>query len=203
MAKSPSGFEISSYAQETLCYLGQQLVFEEASEMLKIMKGIDVNSKQIERVCHHYGGVLEGEIQHAIKQGESKEYHLQDKDHTHYVMTDGAMFLTREEGWKEVKMARIFKSNDNVQTCENRRVITESKYVAHLGSHRGFFPKLEYQIDHLRSIVFIGDGAKWIWNWADDFYSDAVQILDYYHAAEHLHEFALCYFNDIRQREKA
>lgn len=71
-----------------------------------------------------------------------------------------------------------------------------------MGNHRALFPKLEYQIDHLRSIVFIGDGAKWIWNRADDFYSDAVQILDYYHAAEHLHEFALCYFNDINQREK-
>lgn len=123
LAKSPSGFETSSYAQETLCYLWQQLVFEEASEMLKIMKCIDVNSKQIEWVRHHYGGVLEGEIQHAIKQGESKEYNLQDKDHTHYVMTDGAMFLTREEGWKEVKMARIFKTMIMFKHVKTKRLL--------------------------------------------------------------------------------
>lgn len=188
--------------QETMCYLGQQLVFEEASEMLSIMKGTDVNPKQIERVCHHYGGILEEEIQREIKEGKIKEYGLAEKGQTHYVMTDGAMFLTREESWKEVKMARIFKSEDNVQINNDRKIISESKYVAHLGSHKEFFPKLEYYIDHLRTLVFIGDGARWIWNWADDFYSEAVQILDYYHASEHLHGFADCYFNDSGQKQK-
>lgn len=188
--------------QESMCYLGQQLVFEEASEMLSIMKGTEVNPKQIERVCHHYGGVLEEEIQSDISEGKIKEYSLTEKDQTHYVMTDGAMFLTREDGWKEVKMARIFKSENNVQINKDRKIIAGSKYVAHLGGHKEFFPKLEYNIDHLRTLVFIGDGAKWIWNWADDFYSGSVQILDYYHAAEHLYEFAACYFNDSKQKEK-
>ncbi|MCD4696053.1 MAG: UPF0236 family protein [Bacteroidales bacterium] len=145
---------------------------------------------------------MEEELQEKIKEGKSKEYDLQEKDQTYYVMTDGAMFLTREEGLKEVKMARIFKSGDNVQINSNRKIITESNYVAHLGNHKAFFPKLEHHIDQLRSIVFIGDGAKWIWNWADDFYSGSVQILDYYHAAEHLHEFANIYFNDKDQRGK-
>ncbi len=202
LSKSPARFEISGFMQETMCFLGQQLVFEQASEMLSIMKGTDVNPKQIERVCHHYGGVLEEEIQRDIKEGKIKEYGLAEKEQTHYVMTDGAMFLTREQGWKEIKMARIFKSENNVQINNDRKIIAESKYVAHLGSNKEFFPKLEYYIDHLRTLVFIGDGARWIWNWADDFYSEAVQILDYYHAAEHLHEFAECYFNDSGQKQK-
>jgi hypothetical protein len=184
-----------------MCFLGQQLVFEDASEMLSIMRGTEINPKQIERVCHHYGGVLEEEIQSEIKEGKSKEYNQQEKDQVHYVMTDGAMFLTREESWKEVKMARIFRKDDNVQTSSNRKTITKSSYVAHLGNNKGFFPKLECHIDQLRSMVFIGDGAKWIWSWVGDFYPDAVQILDYYHAAEHLHEFARDYFKDVGQRE--
>ena len=182
-----------------MCFLGQQLVFEEASEMLRVMRGTEINSKQIERICHHYGGMLEEEIQRGIKQGKPKDDNLLQDDQIHYVMTDGAMFLTREESWKEVKMARIFKKDDNVQSSSNRKIITKSSYVAHLGSNKEFFPKLEYHIDHLRSMVFIGDGAKWIWNWADSFYPDAVQILDYYHAAEHLHEFARDYFKDTDQ----
>lgn len=188
--------------QETMCYLGQQLVFEEASELFSIMKGTEINPKQIERVCHHYGGILEEEIQNDIREGKIKEYDLSEKDQAHYVMTDGAMFLTREQSWKEIKMARIFKSENNVQINKDRKIIAGSKYVAHLGSNKEFFPKLEYNIDHLRTLVFIGDGAKWIWNWADDFYSEAVQILDYYHAAEHLYEFAACYFSDSIQKEK-
>ena len=41
-----------------------------------------------------------------------------------------------------------------------------------------------------RKTVFIGDGAEWIWNLVTDRFRDAVQIVDFYHACEHLH--ALC-----------
>ena len=41
-----------------------------------------------------------------------------------------------------------------------------------------------------RKTVFIGDGAEWIWNLVADRFQDAVQIVDFYHACEHLH--ALC-----------
>jgi hypothetical protein len=41
-----------------------------------------------------------------------------------------------------------------------------------------------------RKTVFLGDGAEWIWNLVSDRFHDAVQIVDFYHACEHLH--ALC-----------
>jgi hypothetical protein len=41
-----------------------------------------------------------------------------------------------------------------------------------------------------RKTVFIGDGAEWIWNMVNDRFGDAVQIVDFYHACEHLH--SLC-----------
>lgn len=41
-----------------------------------------------------------------------------------------------------------------------------------------------------RKTVIIGDGAEWIWNLVADRFKDAVQIVDFYHACEHLH--ALC-----------
>ena len=34
--------------------------------------------------------------------------------------------------------------------------------------------------------VVIGDGAVWIWNLASEHFGDAIEILDYYHACEHL-----------------
>ena len=38
-----------------------------------------------------------------------------------------------------------------------------------------------------KKTVFIGDGAEWIWNMVNDCFKDAVQIVDFYHACEHLH----------------
>jgi hypothetical protein len=36
--------------------------------------------------------------------------------------------------------------------------------------------------------VVIGDGAVWIWNLADQHFASAIQIVDLYHARQHLGE---------------
>src|SRR3989442_5759139 len=38
--------------------------------------------------------------------------------------------------------------------------------------------------------VVIGDGAEWIWNIADQYFPGAIQIVDLYHARQHLWELA-------------
>ena len=43
---------------------------------------------------------------------------------------------------------------------------------------------------HVRQLVILGDGAHWIWNLASQHFPEATQIVDLYHAREHLHELA-------------
>jgi hypothetical protein len=45
-----------------------------------------------------------------------------------------------------------------------------------------------YQNARLRA--FVADGAHWLWKLADDYFPRAVQILDWYHLAEHVHKAA-------------
>ena len=40
---------------------------------------------------------------------------------------------------------------------------------------------------HVRQLTFIGDGAPWIWNLVTDKFPEATQVVDLYHAREHLH----------------
>lgn len=202
LAQSTTSFGISSYAQEMMCYVGQQMVFKDASEMLSKLRGIDINSMQIERICHHYGSILEEENTQLIETQVSQTYPKEERDKLHYAMVDGAMYLTREDGWKEAKLGRIFKAEENVEISHQRNMITNSTYVAHLGNHHEFFPKMEYYMDGLKSLAIIADGARYIWKWADDLYPDATQILDFYHAKEHLCAFATNYFSDTQKREK-
>jgi hypothetical protein len=42
----------------------------------------------------------------------------------------------------------------------------------------------------IRQLVFLGDGAAWIWKLATRHFPQATQIVDLYHAREHLHELA-------------
>jgi hypothetical protein len=49
-------------------------------------------------------------------------------------------------------------------------------------------------------LVFLGDGAPWIWNLASQYYPNAKQIVDWYHAEEHLEVVAAAAFCDLPQR---
>lgn len=180
--------------------MGQQKVFVEAEQTLEMLKGLKINAKQIERVCHHYGDLIEQQDAEMINSQVFREYEGAKSNQLHYAMIDGAMYLTKEEQWKEAKLGRIFNTNENVNVSKNRSIISNSTYVSHLGGLKDFFPKLEYHLDGLKSVVIIADGAKWIWNWADDFYPEATQILDFYHAKEHLCEFAVNYFKESTSR---
>ena len=99
-------------------------------------------------------------------------------------MVDGSYILSREDGWKETKVGRIFKASDNFAVSEKRTLIKESQYVAHVGSHHDFIDKFSIFLNRLTCLIFIADGAPWIWKWVSNFYPNAVQILDFFHAYE-------------------
>jgi hypothetical protein len=44
-----------------MCFIGQQNVFADGEETIRRLKGVDINAKQIERVSHHYGEIIEEE----------------------------------------------------------------------------------------------------------------------------------------------
>jgi hypothetical protein len=44
--------------------------------------------------------------------------------------------------------------------------------------------------DHVRQLTILGDGAAWIWGIATDKFPGSTQIVDLFHAREHLHDLA-------------
>ena len=51
--------------------------------------------------------------------------------------------------------------------------------------------------------VVLGDGAAWIWNIADEHFPGAVQIVDVFHAAEHLFDIARAVYGDDNDLARA
>ena len=192
---------ISSYTQELMCLMGQHLVFKEAEQVINDLTGAGVDAKQIERICHHYRHCLEQEDLENIKTKGCEQISPKESEKLHYASVDGSMYLTREDHWKEIKLGRIYKQQDLIKTSRSRSVLMSSIYEAHLGNSKDFLPKMEYHIENLKNKVFIADGAKWIWNWVEETYPSSIQIVDYFHAKEHLCEFAKDHFKDQRQRE--
>ncbi|MBC7890536.1 MAG: UPF0236 family protein [Ferruginibacter sp.] len=67
-----------------------------------------------------------------------------------------------------------------------------------MGGHKQFCTQIDKLLDDFgplkQRLVFITDGAVWLRNWIDDSFPDSVSILDFYHAAEHLHALASQFF---------
>lgn len=58
------------------------------------------------------------------------------------------------------------------------------------------------QADRAPELVFVADGAVWIWNLITSHYPHAVQIVDWYHAADRLHRVAHAAFTQVAPRER-
>ena len=149
--------------QGLIYLLGQHVVFEDGSALLKQLLGIDLSAKQIQRVSEWYGEQVD-----PIIDANHTEYMAQlpqpkTKHERTYVMLDGSMVFTREDKWKEMKLGRLFHESQNIDIQSDRNEIVKSVYVSHLGSVDEFCPKLERYLATVRTRkVFIADGAKWI-----------------------------------------
>lgn len=85
---------------------------------------------------------------------------------------------------------------------------TEKEYVTFLGGVDEF-KKLLFDAaaragyGRIREVVFVGDGSHWIWNLCNELFPDAVQILDYYHLSENVHNFAKYLYPDNEVKMKS
>ena len=183
--------------------LAQGYVFEQGEEMLLELLGLSLSAKQIQRLSEHYGGRLE-EQSTDIAQGKEAAPVLRCKTSGEvvYGMLDGSMVFTRQKGWTEMKVGRLFRAASAVAVQRRRTEVLESLYLCHLGGHKKFLEKLEAYCEPYPHKVFIADGAKWIWNWVEDCYPEAVQILDFYHALEKLGVYAGWQFSEEGQRKE-
>ncbi|MDR2374431.1 MAG: hypothetical protein LBD77_10165 [Bifidobacteriaceae bacterium] len=94
---------------------------------------------------------------------------------------------------REVKIGRLATQTgyDN----HGRPVLDKNStsYVATFDAVAGFTADIAAEAlrrDFARAprLCVIADGATWIWRLADRLWPDAIQIVDYYHATEHVHD---------------
>ncbi len=113
------------------------------------------------------------------------------------VSMDGAIVPIRQEGWKEVKLGVVFdvavKASQDQETGEvvDLAHAVNNRYVAHLGGADVLGEKtwaLARQCgwEQAQDSVVLGDGADWVWNQAALHFGHSRQVLDWYHAKEHL-----------------
>lgn len=195
-----NGFQISPLLQELMIYCGQLECYEKCPEILEKTIGIRVGHSQVHRVADTYGKELEKTV------ATTRTLPPLGPTEVLYAEVDGSMLFTRDAGWKEVKVGRIFKSSDCISPNEKSSWVRHSQYLSYLESSKDFTPKMEVVIESYGTIkqrlVFINDGAPWIKQWIEDAYPQAISILDFWHALQYLYSFANSFFRDGKKSKK-
>lgn len=96
---------------------------------------------------------------------------------------------------REVKLAVFFTQDKLDADGYPVRDPGSSSYIATFEPASMFAGLVEAEgirrgASHVRQFTILGDGATWIWNIASSKFPGATQIVDLYHAREHLHDLA-------------
>jgi hypothetical protein len=96
---------------------------------------------------------------------------------------------------REVKLGVFFTQDDVDEDGYPVRDRASSSYIATFEPAAVFGDLVKAEgirrgADHVRQLTILGDGAAWIWNIASSKFPEATQIVDLFHAREHLHDLA-------------
>ena len=191
---------MSPYLQEQLVYLGQLETYEQASEIGKKLLGLVISTSLIYRLTCFYGQAIEADLDAPL---------LEELDPCEvvYAQAEGAMLLT-EEGYKENKLARLFKASDLKESVVEERGghIESSLYTAHLGPVEGFSNQVRPHLDPYQALganlVFLTDGAAWLNQFIQTHYPQATLILDFYPVMSYIGQAAKAAFGNTDQGQQ-
>ena len=118
---------------------------------------------------------------------------------------DGGMIFV-DGRWQEVKLGCVFDAADRAGT-ETRGALVHRHVVAVRGSAEALAGQLWPRADACgaaqRTTIVLGDGAPWIWHLAAELFPDRVEILDWYHADEHVSAVARVLYGEGTDRAAA
>jgi hypothetical protein len=193
-----------------LVRLGATTDYREAAELLDELTGLAVGPETIRRECIRVGTAIRAADAAAIRQTQRTREAAEPLDPAPGLLVleaDGAM-IQFTDGWHEVKIGMV-------AGWEGDRLVDPS-YVAARESATDFGPRMAteaarrgaLQVERwegsvtrrslavLRPALILADGAAWIWNLADEYVDQRIEVSDFYHAAEHLAAVAAACFPD-------
>jgi len=185
---------------------GAEVCFDKARDMIRDVGGLEVTDKEVERVAESVGADIARRNEENMAAAMDDEIPMPDEaPATLYIAADGTgvPVLRREtvgrkgkaeDGiarTREVKLGAVFTQTGLDDKGDPVRDPISTTYVGKIENCDEFGARLyaeafERGCEKAERVVFIADGAPWLWNIADLHFGKALQILDYYHAAEHL-----------------
>ena len=186
-------------------HVGGKDSFAEGRKDLEELAGIMVKTKSVERVSEVLGGQIERSSQ------QERELAVRGKVVSFppvpllYLALDGTgvPVVSREtEGrqgkdpsgkakTREAKLGCVFTQTQVTEEGYPVRDPGSTTYVGAIETAEEFGCRIYAEavrrgLTRAAKVIVLGDGAPWIWGIAEEHFSGAIQIVDLYHAREHL-----------------
>jgi hypothetical protein len=218
------GTEYSPAVRRMMALVGAEESFEQGRQQLADLAGLIVTTKAVERQAEAIGEDIanqeQAHIQSAI-QLELPEVRT-DAIPVLYVEMDGTgipVVKAETEGrqgkaegqparTREVKLGCVFTQAGTDDEGRPVRQEGSTTYTGAIETAEQFGQRIYREAfdrgwDRAKTKVVLGDGALWIWNIAEEHFPGAIQIVDLYHARQHLWELAAKLYPADEKRRKA
>ena len=204
--------------------VGQDASFDHGRQQLEQLAGLQVTTKSVERVAEAIGADIALQEQHEIQRtvqldlpviiGKPVPLLYIEMDGTGVPVVkketvgrqgklDGQPAHTRE-----VKLGCVFTQTKWDSKGFPIRDPDSTTYTGAIESAEPFGKRLYVEAwkrgwSRAEKKVILGDGAEWIWNIAKQHFPGAIQIVDLFHARQHLWDLArLLHPNDTKRRNQ-
>jgi hypothetical protein len=203
--------EFSPGVRRMQAMVGQDAPFDRGREQMKVLAGLEVTAKSVERTAEAIGADIaqreQGEMQKALQLdlpallGEPIPilYVQMDGTGVPVVKKETVGRQGKTEGQpahtREVKLGCVFTQTTWDREGYPIRNPDSTTYTGGVETAQEFGKRLyreawERGWSRAQKKVVMGDGAEWIWNLAAEHFPGAIQIVDLYHARQHLWELA-------------
>ncbi len=203
--------DLSPGVRRMLALVGSEAPFDHGRQQIELLAGLEVTAKAVERTAEAIGADIaageQREIQRALQlslpimAGPSIPIFYVEMDGTGVPVvkaeTQGRAGKAKGQPahTREAKIGSIFTQTTWDKEGYAIRDPDSTTYVAAIETAGQFGPRLYLEAwnrgwEQAEKKVVIGDGAEWIWNIADDHFPGAVQIVDIFHARQHLWDVA-------------
>ena len=204
--------------------VGQESPFDHGREQMKLLAGLEVTAKSVERTAEAIGADIAAGEQREIRKAIQLDLPviIGKPIPTLYVEMDGTgvpVVKKETEGrrgktdgqpahTREVKLGCVFTQTTWDKDGYAIRDPDSTTYTGAIETAEEFGKRLYLEAwnrgwSHAQKKVVIGDGAEWIWNLADLHFPGAVHIVDLYHARQHLWDLARKLYPNDQTSQKA
>lgn len=189
--------------------------FEEAAQLARRF-GLPGDDSTLHALAGRLGQESLDQLELALERPEGTASRLARPDPKDplVVMMDGWMARFRGpdwgqkgEGrvlWQEVKTSVSYRLGQALEV-RGRGWLSEKSLAIHRGGPLEFGRRVQHAarlrgLGVARQVLVVADGAPWIWKVAEDRFPQAGQCLDFYHAAQHVWEFAAACWGEQDRR---